>query len=172
MPRDYKRKIKYGLNPFKVRKKAKLTSLEKLGPFSWWNIDYWWANLEEDRSKIQSVRSVTQSCPTLGDPMDNSMPGLPVHHQLPEFSQTHVYWVRDAIQLSHPLSSPSPPTFNISQLQDFFRWVCFQHQVAKVLEFQLQHQCFQWIFQTDFLYDGLVGFPCSSRNTQESSPAP
>ena len=94
--------------------------------------------------------SVAQSCPTLCDPMDFSTPGLPVHHQLLEFTQTHVHWVGDAIQPSHPLSSPSPPTFNLSQHQDLFQWVSSSHQVARVLEFQLQHQSFQWIFRTGF----------------------
>ena len=77
-------------------------------------------------------------------PMDYSMPGLPVHHQLLEYTQTHVHWVTDAIQPSHPLSSPSP-TFNISQYQGLFQWVSSSHQVAKVLELQLQYQSFQWI---------------------------
>ena len=95
--------------------------------------------------------SVTQSCPTLCDPMDCSTPGLPVHHQLPDFTQTHVHRVGDAIQLSHPLLSPSPPTLNLSQHQGLFKWVSSSHQVAKVLEFHLQHQSFQWIFRTDFL---------------------
>ena len=81
--------------------------------------------------------SVAQSCPTLCDPMDCSTPGLPVHHQLPESTQTHVYRVGDAIQPSHPLSSPSPPAFNLSQHQGLFKWVSSSHQVAKVLEFQL-----------------------------------
>ena len=85
--------------------------------------------------------SVAQSCPTLYDPMDCSTPGLPVRHQLPEFTQTHVLWVGDAIQPSLP--SPSP-TFDLSQHQGLFRWVSFSNQVAKVLEFQLQHQSFQW----------------------------
>ena len=85
------------------------------------------------------------------DPRDCSMPGLPVHHQLPEFTQTHVHWVGDAIPPSHPLSSPSPPTFNLSQHQGLFKWVSSSHQVASVLEFQLQHQSFQWIFRIDFL---------------------
>ena len=76
--------------------------------------------------------------------MDCSMPGLPVHHQLPEFTQTHAHWVNDAIQPSHLLSSPSPPAFNLSQPQGLFKWVSSSHQVAKVLEFQLQHQSFQW----------------------------
>ena len=71
--------------------------------------------------------------------MDCSMPGFPVHHRLPEFTQTHVCWVSDAIQPSHPLSSPSPPAFSLSQHQGLFRWVSSSHQVAKVLEFQLQH---------------------------------
>ena len=95
--------------------------------------------------------SVAQSCLTLCDPMDHSTPGLPVHHQLPEFTQTHVHWVRDAIQPSHPLSSPSPPAFSLSQCQGLFQWVSSSHLVVKVLEFQLQHQSFQWIFRTDLL---------------------
>ena len=78
--------------------------------------------------------------------MDCSMPGLPVYHQLTEFTQTHVHRVGDAIQLSHLLLSPFPPTFNLSQHQGLFKWVNSSHQIAKVLEFQLQHQSFQWIF--------------------------
>ena len=77
--------------------------------------------------------SVAQSCPTLCDPMDCSMPGFPVHHQLSEFTQTQVHWVGDAIQPSHPLLTPSPPTFNLSQHQGLFQWVSSLHQVAKVL---------------------------------------
>ena len=84
-----------------------------------------------------SVQLVTQSCPTLCDPMNHSMPSLPVHHQLPEFTQTHVHWVDDAIQPSHPLSSSSPPAFNLPQHQGLFQWVSSSYQVAKVLEFQL-----------------------------------
>ena len=95
--------------------------------------------------------SVAPSCLTLCDPMDCSTPGLPVHHQLLEFTQTHVHWASNAIQLSHPLSSPSPPAFNLSQHQGLFKWVSFSHQVVKVLEFQLQHQSCQWTFRTDFL---------------------
>ena len=75
--------------------------------------------------------------------MDCSTPGLPVYHQLLEFTQTHVHQVSDAIQPSHPLSSPSPPVFNLSQHQGLFKLVSFKYQVAKVLEFQLQHQSFQ-----------------------------
>ena len=116
--------------------------------------------------------SVAKLCSTLCDPKDCSIPGLPVHHQLPEFTQTYVHWVGDAIQPSHPLSSPSPPAFNLFQHQGLFKWVSSSHQVAKVLEFQLQHQSFHWIFMTDFLYDGLVGSPCSPRDSQECSPTP
>ena len=76
--------------------------------------------------------------------MDCSRPGLPVHHQLQEFTQTHVHWVGDVIQPSHPLSFPSPPAFHLSQHQGLFHWVSSSHQVAKVLEFQLQHQSF-WV---------------------------
>ena len=83
--------------------------------------------------------SVTQSRPTLCDPMGCSTPGLLVHHQLPEFTQTHVRWVGDSIQPSHPLLSPSPPAFNLSQQLGLFKWVSPLHQVVKVLEFQLQH---------------------------------
>ena len=87
--------------------------------------------------------SFAQSCPTLCDPMNRSTPGLPVHHQLLEFTQTHVHRVSDAIQPSHPLSSPSPPAPNPSEHQSLFRWVNSSHEVAKVLEFQLWHHSFQ-----------------------------
>ena len=95
--------------------------------------------------------SVAQSCPILCDPMNRSTPGLPVHHQLPKFTQTHVHWVGDAIQPSHSLSSPSLPALNLPQHQGLFQWVSSSHQVAKVLEFQLQHQSFQWTPRTDLL---------------------
>ena len=85
--------------------------------------------------------------------MDCRIPGFPAHHQLPEFTQTHVRWVGDTIQPSHPLSSPSPPAFNLSWHQGLFQWVSSLHQVAKVLEFQLQHQSFQWTLRTDLLSD-------------------
>ena len=95
--------------------------------------------------------SVTESCTTLCDLMDCRMPGFPVHHQLLEFTQTHVYWVSDAIQPSHPLLSRSPLAFNLSQHQGLFKRVSSSHQVAKILEFQLQHQSFQWTPRTDLL---------------------
>ena len=110
---------------------------KRLKEASWWEeIDYggnwvlfWWAQFS----------SVTQSCLTLCDPMDCSKTGFPVHHQYLELAQTHVPWVGDAIQPSHPLSSPSPPAFNLSQHQGLFQWVSSSYQVAKVVEFQLQH---------------------------------
>ena len=95
--------------------------------------------------------SVSQSCPTLCDPMNCSMPGLPVHHQLLELTHIHIHWVSDAMQPSHPLLSPSPPAFNLSQHHGLFQWVSSSHEVAKVLEFQLQHQSFQWTPSTDLL---------------------
>jgi len=95
--------------------------------------------------------SVAHSCPTLCDPMNHSTPGLPVHHQLLEFTQTHVHRVSDAIQPSHPLSFPSPPAPNPSQHQGLFQWVNSSHEVAKVLEFWPQHQSFQRTPRTDLL---------------------
>ena len=122
-------------------------------------------------SSVQ-FNSVTQSCPTLCDPMNHSMPGLPVHHQLPEFTQIHVHLVSDAIQPSHPLSSPSPPAPNPSQHQSLLQWVNPSHEVAKLLEFQLYHYFFQGNLRAAFLQNGLVGTPCNPRDSQESSPNP
>ena len=102
-----------------------------------WIKKMWYINTMEYSVQFSSV---TQLCPTLCDPMNHSIPGLPVHHQLPEFTQTHVHWISDAIQPSHPLSSPSPPAPNPSQHQGLFQWMNSSHEVAKVLEFQLQ----QW----------------------------
>ena len=110
-------------------------------------IPAWWVT--HRLSSVQFI-SVTQSCLTLCNPMDCSMPGFSVHHQLPKPTQTHVHCIGDDIQPSHPLSFPSPPTFNLSQHQGLFQWISSSHQVAKVLEFQFQHQSFQWIFRTDF----------------------
>ena len=111
---------------------------------------------EEGASKMSShtgrkFNSAGQSRPTLCNPMDCSIPGLPVYHQLLELTQTHVHRVSDAIQPSHPLSSPSPPGLNLSQHQGLFQWVSSPHQVAKVLEFQLQHQSIRW-------YSGVISF--------------
>ena len=95
--------------------------------------------------------SVSQRCPTLCDTMDCSTPGLPVHHRLPEFAQTHFHWVHYAIQPSHPLLSSSSPTFNLCWHQSIFQWVSSLNQVAKVLEFQLQHH-------PSNEYSGLISF--------------
>ena len=94
--------------------------------------------------------SVAHLCLTLW-PMDCSTPGFPLLHHLPEFAQIPAHWDGDAIQPPHPLSSPSPPALNLSQPQSLFQWVSSSHQVAKVLELQLQHQSFQWVFRVDFL---------------------
>ena len=138
-----------------------------LSELGWCYENTWWARLcllwiskckkqtGDDNIPCQWVSfwfsSVVQLCWTLCNPMDCSVPGLPVHHQLLEPTPTHVHHIGDAIQPSHPLSSPFPPTFNLSQHQGLFKWVSSSHQVAKVLEFQLQHQSFQWIFRIDFL---------------------
>ena len=118
--------------------------------------------IEEKQNKLQ-FSSAAQLSPTLCDPMDCGIPGLPVHHWLPEITKTHVHQIGDAIQPSHPLSFPSPPALNLSQHQGLFQWVNSLHKVAKVLEFQLHHQSFQWIFRTDFL------IPCFIR-TRPSFP--
>ena len=122
--------------------------------------------------RMLKFSSVTQSCPTLCDPMNCSMPGLPVHHQLPEFTQTHAHRVGDAIQPCHPLSSLSPPAPNPSKHQGLFQWFNSSHELAKVLKFQFQHQSFQWTPRTYLLQDGLVGSPCSPRDSEESSTTP
>ena len=115
--------------------------------------------------------SVAQLCPTLCKPKDCSTWGLPVHHQLPELTQTHVHWVGDAIQPPHTLSSPSPPIFSLFQHQGLFQWVSSLYQVAKVLEFQLQHQPYQWIFKTDFLRIDWLEL-LAAQGCSESSPTP
>ena len=127
-----------------------------------------WMKLEP--IQFRSIQSL--SCFWLSDSMNHSTPGLPVHHQLPEFTQTHVHQVGAAIQQSHPLSSLSLPALNLSQHQGLLKWVSSLHQVAKILEFQHQHQSFQWTTRTDILEDKLVGSPPSPRNSQESSPTP
>ena len=102
----------------------------------------WFPIVPCPKLQLFQFSSVAQLCPTLYDPMHGSTSGLSVHHQLPEFTQAHVHWVGEGIQPSHPLSSPSPPALNLSQHQGLFKWVSSSHQVAKVLEFQLQHQSF------------------------------
>jgi len=96
--------------------------------------------------------SVAQLCLTLCNPMDCSTPGLPVHHQLPEFTQTHVHWVSDAIDPSHPLLSPPPPAFNLSQHQGLFQWVSSSHQVfTPSIGDSASVSVLPWIFRIDFL---------------------
>ena len=114
------------------------------------NLSFFFSFHNLDFGSVQ-LSSVTQSCLTLWDPMDCSTPVHPVHHRLPGLAQTHAHRVGDAIQPSPPLSSPFPPAFDLSQHQCLFKWISCLHQMTKVLEFQLQHQPFQWIFRTDFL---------------------
>ena len=133
--------IKISVNIFRSRETYQGAILEELHLKSF---NYNWTDLG-------NKTVVVQLCPPLWNPMNCSTAGFPVHHQLPELSQTHVHWVDDAIQLSHPLLSPSPPAFNLSQHQGLFQWIGSSHQVTKVLKLQLQHQSFQWIFRTDFL---------------------
>ena len=115
-----------------------------------------------------AVRSL--SCVRLCDPVDCSTPAFPFFQYLSEFAQTHVHGVSDAMQPSH---RPHPLLLlHLSQPQGLFKRVSSLHQVAKVLEFQLQHQSFQWVFRTDLLWDELAGSPCSPRDSQESSPVP
>ena len=126
-----------------------------------------WYNHYGRKYSVQFSRSVLS---------DSLWPHEPQHTRLPcplatpKSTQTHFHLVGDAIQPSHPLSSPSPPALNLSQHQGLFKWVSSSHQVAKVLEFQLQNHSFQWIPTTDLLQNGLVGSPCSPRDSQESSP--
>ena len=116
--------------------------------------------------------AVVQLHVTLHDAVDCSMSGFPVLHYLPESDQTHIHWVSDVIQLSHPLLPTSPPALNLSQHQDLFHWVGPSRQVTRVLELQLQHQSLWWIFRTDLLQDGLIWSLCCPRISQESSPIP
>ena len=132
-----------------------------------------WVQWDNIHKALQTVSSsVAQLCLTLCNPMNCSTPGLRVHHQLPDFTQTHIHWVSDAIQPSHPLSSPSPPAPNPSQHQSLFQWVNSSYDMAKILEFQLQHHSLQRNPRADLLQNGLLGSPCSPRDSQESSPTP
>ena len=120
-------------------------------------------------STFSCFSSVVKSCLTLCDLMDCRTPGFTVLHYLSEFTQTHVYWVGDDIQPSHPLSPPSPPALHLSQNQGLFQRAGSSHQVAKVSELHLQHHSSQSIFRGDFLQDWLVWSPCSPQDSQESS---
>ena len=121
--------------------------------------------------RFSQFSSVAQLCPTLCNPMDCSTPGLPVHHQLLEFIQTHVHWVGDAIQPFDPLF-PFSSSLQSFPASGYFPMSQFFASGGQNIEFQLQHQSFQWIFRTRFLQDGLVGSPCSPGDSQESSPIP
>ena len=130
------------------------------------------SNPKRKEKPVSSVQFTRSAVSYSLQPMGSSMPGFPVYHQLPEFTQTYVHWVSDAIQQYHLLSSPSPTALNLSQHQGLFKWVSSLYQVAKVSELQLQHQSFRWVFRTDFLEDGLVGSPCTPKDSQESPPTP
>ena len=132
---------------FKNRHEWSISVLEvRMITFLWerWYGNDWESSVWHFWGSVQSLSHIW-----FGDPMNCSTPGLSVHCQLLEF--IHILWVGDAIQPSHPLSSPSPAAFNLSQHQGLFQWVSSLHQVAKVLELQLQHQSFQWTFRVDFL---------------------
>ena len=116
--------------------------------------------------------SVAQSCPTLCDPMNCSMPGLPVHHQLPEFTQIHIHRVSDAIQPSHPLSSPLPPAPIPPSIKVFSNESTLRMRWPKYWSFSFSINSFQRNPRVDLLQNGLVGSPCSPRDSQESSPTP
>ena len=129
-----------------------------------------WSHLTLDKiCRNLQLSSVAQLYPALCDPMDCSTPGF--LGKLPELAQTHVHWASDAIQPSHPLSSPSPSAFNLSQHRGFFQGVSSSHQVAKVLEFQLQHQSCQWIFRTDFGWTGWISLQSKGLSRVFSSTA-
>ena len=113
-----------------------------------WGFFFFFLPLSHQGSPKMCVCAVAKSCLTLCDPMNCSTPGFPALHHLLEFAQVHIHWVSDAIQPSHP---PSSPTFSVSQHHGLFQWVGSLHQVAKVLKLQLQHQSFQWIFRVHFL---------------------
>ena len=130
-----------------------------------------WRHFPASKAGHLWVSSVAQLCLTLCDPMDCSTPGFPGHHQLVELAQTQIHRIGDAIPTSHPLSSPSPPAFSLSQHQGLLQWVSSSHKVAKVLQLQFQHQSFQSIFRFDFLWDWLVWSPCCPRDSQVFSYA-
>ena len=143
--------------------------LSLIHPWNWrgtW-FHVWWMN-NWKRSCCSSLSHIR----LFVTPMDYSTPDFPVLHHLQELSQTHVHWDRDAIQLSHPLLSPSALALNLSQHQRLFQWVNSSHHVAKGLKLWLHHQSIQWMFRVDFLKDWLVWSPSYPRDSQEFSPAP
>ena len=128
--------------------------------------------LARTRNSIQVVVQLLSHVQLFTTLWTLSTPGFPVLHNLPEFGQIHIHWVGDAIQPSHTLSPPSPPALHLSHHQSLFQRVSSPPQVAKVLELQLQHQSFQWIFNIDFLWNCQVWSPCNPRDSQESFPTP
>ena len=130
------------------------------------------STIHHHRIALGICRSTAQSCPNLFCPMDCIVPGFPVLQHLLELAQIPVHSVSDSIQPFRPLSSLSPPAFSLSQHQGLFQRVSSSHQVARVLEFQLQHQSFQWIFRIDFLWDWLFDLLAVQGDSQESSPTP
>ena len=150
---------RYCTRPWRFSKKKKMrgqtTSSLPTCCSEWSEGNRLWNKLLQTQVRLMHrLLSVQFSHSVMSDslqPMDCSTPGLPVHNQLLEFTETHVHWVGDAFQPSHPLLSPSLPTFSLSLHQGLFKWVSSSHQVAKILECQFHHQSFQWIFRTDFL---------------------
>ena len=172
-------KVKEESEKFGLKLNIQTTKIIASGPITSWQIDgetveivddfiFWSSKITADddcrheikrclllgrrvTANLVQFTSITKSCKTLCDPMNHSIPSLPVHHQLPKSTKTHVHWVDDATQPSHPMSSHSPPAHNLSQHQGLFKWVSPPNQVAKVLEFQLQHKPLQWTPRTNLL---------------------
>ena len=150
---------------------TQLTMLSQKTIEHWGIISLWW-DLYKHRNPKTQFSSVQFGHLVMSDSLQPHELQHARPSPTPEFTQTHVHWVGDATQPSHSLLSPSPPASNPSQHQNLFQWVNSSHEVAKVLEFQLQHQSFQITPRTDLLQNGLVGSPCSPRDSQESSPTP
>ena len=129
------------------KKSGSVPGIDKLSKV--WAMTY--ISIDHSVHFLIQLFSVVKLCLTLYHNTDCSTPGLPVLHCLSDFVQTHVHWVRDAIQPSQLLLLPSPPALNLFQHQGPFQWIISSHQVARVLEHQLQHQSFQWTFRTHFL---------------------
>ena len=150
---------------------TQLTMLSQKTIEHWGIISLWW-DLYKHRNPKTQFSSVQFGHSVMSDSLQPHELQHARPSPTPEFTQTHVHWVGDATQPSHSLLSPSPPASNPSQHQNLFQWVNSSHEVAKVLEFQLQHQSFQITPRTDLLQNGPVGSPCSPRDSQESSPTP
>ena len=149
-----------------IQMHPKCPSADKWIKKMWYIFKIYGQEIKRHKLHISSVQSLSR-VRLFATPWIAACPGLPVHHQLPEFTQTHVHRVSDAIQPSHPLSSPSPPAPNPSQHQSLFQCVSSLHEVAKVLEFQLQHHSLLRNTRADLLQNGLVGSPCSPRDSHK-----